>query len=706
MTEKYLEKVYAGFLGMNIGIRMGAPVEPSAWTYDRIRDTYGEITSYVKEFKNFAADDDANGPVFFIRAINDDAKDGCLKPRDVAKAWLNYTREGVGMFWWGGYGVSTEHTAYLNLKNGIEAPKSGSMAQNGPVLAEQIGGQIFIDTWGLINPCNPKRAADFGEAAASVSHDGEGLNGARFFCAAIARAFETNNIFDIIKTGLSVIPEDCLYRKIALDVLKFYHRNPGEDSWRDCYQMLVRDWGYDRYPGMCHIIPNAGVCFMAMAYGGGRFDRTVEIATMAGWDTDCNAGNVGTVSGVACGLAGIPESLRRPINDGIVLSGISGYLNILDIPTFSKELAMIGYRLSGVKAPEKLSGSFKNGEIRFDFELPGSTHNMRVSDPFFCVLSHSRERSYQGGGSLKILVDRMECGDLCKVFYKPFYTREDFSDERYSPIFSPTAYPGQKVSMKLYLEQWEGRENLRVTPFVHTVFSKEDHLQRTLKLEREQWTDVEFIIPDVDGDIVDEVGIIIEGVSESRCFGLIYMDSFTISGPSLYTIDMRKQRKEFCGVTPFSMNHGFWDLYGGTLNLMRVEEAFAYSGNYYGRDYTVSASVIARHGTSHLLAVRAQGAKRFYAAGFGEKGKVILLKNDFGYGTLAEGAFAWEYDREYRMEFQCKGRRLMLLVNGVMLLEAEEESFAYGMFGCGSIAAGRTSFADFTYSDCMRSLEQ
>ena len=102
IPKNYLEKVYAGFLGMNIGIRLGAPVEPTIWTYERIRDTYGNITGYVKEFKNFAADDDVNGPVYFLRALYDDAKDRELIPQDVAKAWLNYAREGVGMFWWGG----------------------------------------------------------------------------------------------------------------------------------------------------------------------------------------------------------------------------------------------------------------------------------------------------------------------------------------------------------------------------------------------------------------------------------------------------------------------------------------------------------------------------------------------------------------------------------------------------------------------------
>ena len=38
-----LERIYAGFLGMNAGIRLGAPVEPAAWDFDRIAQFYGEI---------------------------------------------------------------------------------------------------------------------------------------------------------------------------------------------------------------------------------------------------------------------------------------------------------------------------------------------------------------------------------------------------------------------------------------------------------------------------------------------------------------------------------------------------------------------------------------------------------------------------------------------------------------------------------------
>lgn len=605
------------------------------------------------------------------------------------------------MFWWGGYGTSTEHTAYLNLKNGVDAPQSGSMEQNGKILAEQIGGQIFIDSWGLVNPCEPKKAADYGQIAASVSHDGEGLWGARFFCAAIAKAFETSDIQEIMQTGLAEVPEDSLYHQVADAVLAFHKEHPQEQEWRDCYQMLVRDWGYDKYPGVCHIIPNAGVCFMAMAYGAGRFDRTVEIATMAGWDTDCNAGNVGTVLGVACGLDGLPERYRRPIGDAIVCSGISGYLNIVDIPTFSQELAVLGYQLKGEAVPASLSDSCRHGEIHFDFDLPGSTHGMRISDPFFCRISHSEEQAYRGTGSLKILMDRMVRGDQCKVYYKPFYTRDDFSDERYSPVFSPTAYPGQNVSMKLYLDQWEGWETVGIAPYVHTMYGGENLVQGYIKLVQGEWLTVEYTIPDVDGDVVDEVGIVIEGYSPSKkkTLGCVYLDDFSITGPAAYTIDMKKQRKNFASITPFATDHGAWDLYGQTLNLMRNGEAFAYTGNYYAGNYRCSMEVTAHHGDSHLILARAQGAKRGYAAGFDEKGRIVLLKNDFGWETLAEGTFEWEYEKTYRMELCCDGNRLTFSIDGQKVLEAEDDHFSSGMFGCGSLKTGRTSFDAFTFTD-------
>ncbi len=693
-TVEYLNKLYSGFLGMNAGIRLGAPVEPTLWTYERIKKTYGEITGYVKEFKNFAADDDANGPYYFLRAIYDDAGTETLKPQDVARAWLNYAREGIGMFWWGGYGISTEHTAYLNLKNGIEAPRSGSIEMNGKIMAEQIGGQIFIDTWGLVNPNNPKKAAEYGRAAASVSHDGEGVYGAEFFCAAISKAFSCSDIREIIECGLSHIPQDSLYCKVSREVIEFYEKNP--DDFRACYQMLVEKWGYDKYKGACHIIPNAGVCILSMMYGKGDFNRTIEIATMCGWDTDCNAGNVATVLGVMCGIDGIKSEYLKPINDSIVLSGISGYLNILDIPSYVKELAIIGYKLMGETVPQDLLDSFKEDEIYFDFELPGSTHNIRVSDPFMCRVVNSNDKAFKGNGSLEILYDRMSRGENCRIFYKPFYTRDDFSDERYSPVFSGKAFSGQTVSFQVYLDQWSGNEPIGISPYVRLAKSKKILNLGFVQPKYDEWSKIEFTIPDSEGEVIDEVGFILEGYSpaKAKSLGRLFMDEFRIYGKADYKIDFSKQMSNFGNITPFASNHGAWSIEGDKLNSMRVGECESYSGNYYAKDYKVSVNLTPINGDTHFIAVRAQGAMRGYHLGFDGENNISIYINDFGFKKIANAEFKWEIGKEYEFSVSAVGGKIELFIDGKNVISCSDSKFKYGMFGFSSISMGRTSFGN------------
>ncbi|MGF7059099.1 ADP-ribosylglycohydrolase family protein [Brassicibacter mesophilus] len=691
IQNDYLEKVYAGFLGMNIGIRLGAPVEPTVWTYEKIKATYGDITGYVKNYKNFAADDDVNGPVFFLRALYDDARDRELEAEDVGRAWLNYAREGIGMFWWGGYGISTEHTAYLNLKNGMHAPKSGSAIQNGIILAEQIGGQIFIDTWGLVWPNNVEKAAEYGEKAASVSHDKNGIYGARFMTACISKAFSTDDVIEIVEAGLSMIPLDCTYSKVVRAVIDFFKEYP--EDFRACQKYLEENWGYDKYPGVCHIIPNAGVCILALLYGHGDLSRTVEIATMCGWDTDCNAGNVGTIVGVAQGLKGIKDHYRQPINDLIITSSISGYLNILDIPSYVKELALLGYRLAKEEPPKNLVDSFVEGELYFDFELPGSTHNFRLSDTNKFRMQHSEEISYKGKGSLEILFDRITYGQSTKIYYKPFYRRFDFDDERYKPTFAPKVYSGQTVSMKVYLDQWQGGQ-LSIAPYIRNTYTKEDIVLPYQILKIGQWNHIQFTVPYTDGAMIDEVGIKLESFAslQDRALGRLFIDEFRINGKSKYTIDFSKQSEEFMCVTPFSHNHGAWNIEDDRMHCICIDSCEAYTGNYFSKDVNVKAIVNPQNGFSHNIAFRAQGAMRGYHVGFSGNNEVSLFINNFGFNEVLKVPYLWELNRDYVFEIKVKGSHIDFSIDGNKVLEYDDETFKYGMLGFSKLDTGRTYF--------------
>ena len=106
------KRIYASWLGKNIGIRLGAPIE--SWTGPEVRKCYQPITDYLTDYSQFAADDDANGPLFFADVMKHHSFNH-VTVQDMANNLLNVVPYEKGFFWWGGKGISTEHTAWLNL---------------------------------------------------------------------------------------------------------------------------------------------------------------------------------------------------------------------------------------------------------------------------------------------------------------------------------------------------------------------------------------------------------------------------------------------------------------------------------------------------------------------------------------------------------------------------------------------------------------
>ena len=411
MDRKTLEKLYAGLIGMDAGMRLGAPVENPFWTYERLQSYYGDIRGYLREQRYYTADDDVNGPLIFVRALADNAMPETLTSEAVGETWLNYTRRGMGMFWWGGEDVSTEHRAYMNLRRGVKAPRSGSIGENGKTAAEQIGGQIFADAWGLICPGDPARASALAAAAASVSHDGSGVDGARFMAACIAAAYTASSLDEVLDTGLRFLPEKSDYRRVVETVRAYHRAHPAEADFRACRAMIAREFREEAYPGGYHIVPNAGICILAMLYGKGELGRSIEISVMCGYDTDCNASNIGTILGVLGGLDGVPERYRRPINDIVTLSSVSGYLNLVDLSDKAKELGALSCRMYGGALPEGIVCP-KPGELRMDFPFPGSTHGLELSDKAEHTLRIVSGKARSGVYCAELMTDGKRAGPV------------------------------------------------------------------------------------------------------------------------------------------------------------------------------------------------------------------------------------------------------------------------------------------------------
>lgn len=677
MTRETIEKIYAGFLGMDAGMLIGAPIENPYWTYERIRDYFGDMQRYPREYKHYAADDDINGPVIFLRALTDGRIKKGFTAEAAGETWLNYTRCGRGMFWWGGEDLSTEHRAYMNLKRGEKAPRSGSIDLNGRTAAEQIGGEIFIDTWGLICPGEPEKAAAYARTAASVSHDGEGLNGAAFIAGCIAAAFTAESIDEIIDAGLRQLPPECEYRTAVDTVRAFHGLHP--ENFRACRDYIAERFSERDYPGYCHIIPNGAVCVLALLYGGGELGRTIEISCMCGFDTDCNASNVGTILGVYRGLAGIPERYRRPINDSAVLSCASGYLNMLDIPGFAKELAAVASALRGEKLPEDIRLP-RPGELLFDFTLPGATHGIRLSDYASHELRTRTDMGYASPGYLEMQIDG-KVPPPADMSFKACFRREDFNEERYDPVFSPRVYPGQTVRCFMKSVQLAPAV-ITVTPYLTTSAGERLDFAPVVLPEGE-WQEVAFAVPELHGVQAHDVGwnVAIEPVTKPWTHGKVLLDEITVTGPMDYTIDPARQNMEFGDVTPFSTNDGVTALESGALRFTSERDAQSFTGNYYTADGTVEADVTVVSGGGMLL-LRAQGTRRYYALGFEREGHISIFRFDGGEKDELAGAdFPWQAGETYHLRAKARGDKLSLSVNGEKLLKARDERFTYGMTG-------------------------
>ena len=69
------------------------------------------------------------------------------------------------------------------------------------------------------------------------------------------------------------------------------------------------------------MIPNHGLIIFSFLYGDDDFQKTMRIVNTLGWDTDCNAGNLGCLMGIKNGLDGINNGpdWRGPVADKLYL---------------------------------------------------------------------------------------------------------------------------------------------------------------------------------------------------------------------------------------------------------------------------------------------------------------------------------------------------------------------------------------------------
>lgn len=199
-----------------------------------------------------------------------------------------------------------------NLLAGVPPEKAGHPLYNPH--ADDIDFQIEADFIGLISPGLPQSAQRICDRAGHLMNYGDGVYGGVFVSTMYAAAFVESDIRRVVESGLRALPAESGYAQIIRDVLRWHDKYPGD--WKAAWREIEAKWNKDRCPWGAkdkfniQARVNGAYIALGLLYGQGDFQKTVEITTRAGQDSDCNPANAGGIVGTMLGLRRLPEKVK------------------------------------------------------------------------------------------------------------------------------------------------------------------------------------------------------------------------------------------------------------------------------------------------------------------------------------------------------------------------------------------------------------
>ena len=712
LDKIYEEKVYAGVLGKLIGVYLGRPFEQ--WSHERIMEELGEINYYVNEQLNVplvVTDDDITGTFTFLRALRENNYDPNISPKQIGQSWLNNLIENKTVLWWGGRGHSAEDTAYQNLKAGIEAPMSGSIETNGKVVAEQIGAQIFIDGWALVTPGDPEKAADLARRAGSVSHDGEAIYGAQMVAAMESLAFVETDINKIIDESKKYIPNSSLIYKL---IGELQNMRAGNNDWMQAREFQAETYGYDKYLGGCHMIPNHAIIILSLLFGDDDLQKTLMIVNTAGHDTDCNSGNVGCIMGIKNGLEGLrngPDYLT-PIQDRMYCPTANGGETQTDALTEAYKVINTAKKMNKEETVEPKNGS------RFHFEMPGSVQGWRSSfknnKNISTIVQNTEYESSIGKRALEIKFDRVAPGVCSEAIVDTFFPQELYeltgsARERffqsYNFISCPLLYSGQNIESEIIFKS-NSQKPITVTCFIN-VFGEEDNYERinsdSVVLFPDKLQKLKWKIPSTEGNPITQVGFSIE--SDEANSGSLILNYLTFTGePNCKFskpnhIGKHKRGVKFSNAKMWKASWvdalDKWDSGERTFRVCKDSgRGMLITGTDLWKNYKVTSDIAIQRVKTGGLAARVQGLNRYYGLVISASNKLQLIKVINEPKVLKEIDFDLEYYKDYKLSLKVEDNKLSGYLDNKVVLEFADSSDVLENGAMGLIVEDGTMVTD------------
>jgi len=293
-----LDKIRGAWAGQMIGVSYGAASE------FRYNARINEDPIKMEPLSNAIDQDDLYVEMTFARVMDQKGLDATSMDYGLA------FRDSQYLLWHANAG------ARRNLNRGVLPPWSGHPRYN--IHADDIDFQIEADFIGIMCPGLPRVSNAFCDRVGRVMNYGDGLYGGMFVCGMYTATFFENDPRRIVEAGLACIPARSGYAAVIRDLLEWSAAEPAD--WRKIWHKLEDKWDKNDpcpdgafAPFNIDARLNGAYIAVGLLYGGGDFDRTMEISTRCGQDSDCNPSSAAGILGAMLGYERLPAAYRAEV---------------------------------------------------------------------------------------------------------------------------------------------------------------------------------------------------------------------------------------------------------------------------------------------------------------------------------------------------------------------------------------------------------
>lgn len=391
--EDLMNRIKGAWAGQAIGCTYGGPTE-FKWCGRMIEDSVAldwpehNMKWYFENYSGLY--DDVYMDLTFV-----DVFDRCGLDAPVGEFATAFANAGYPLW-------HANQQARYNILQGIMPPESGYW-ENNPH-ADDIDFQIEADYAGIMCPGMPRAASYYSDAIGHMMNYGDGWYGGVYVANMYALAFVYKDIETVVREGLKSIPEQSDYYKCMSDVIRWHNQNP--DDWKATWALVQENWADDAGcpDGVFRDFDidatiNSAYILIGLLYGQGDFEKTMEISTRCGQDSDCNPASAAGILGTMLGYDGIPEKFMANLREVEDLDFVYTTISLNDVYRLSYNQAVQVIERNGGKVDDGIRIAVQKPEpVRFEESFPGCKPLGRAEVAI--NLNEPAEYAFQGTGAV------------------------------------------------------------------------------------------------------------------------------------------------------------------------------------------------------------------------------------------------------------------------------------------------------------------